>query len=188
MKPSIGFTFISKRLTALILLVSTVGITIFSPSDTLADAGVALANPAAVYCIDQGGFYGQKSDENGSLGVCRMSDGTEQDAWDMLREAHEPNPKIANPAATFCSANGGTYNLEDGSCELANGEVVDGWEYLSASHAESTKMVNPAAAFCVESGGSYQIVTADDGSQKGICTLPDGESRDAWEYFREASK
>ena len=45
-------------------------------------------------------------------------------------------------------------------------------------------LANPAATFCVESGGTYEIVDGAEG-QSGICTLPDGTKKDAWEYFRE---
>jgi predicted amidohydrolase YtcJ len=48
----------------------------------------------------------------------------------------------------------------------------------------TAQLANPAATYCVESGGSYEITTASDGSQSGICTLPDGTKVDAWAHFR----
>ena len=47
----------------------------------------------------------------------------------------------------------------------------------------TTGLANPAATFCAEKGGQYQIVDGEDG-QPGTCTLPDGSTQDAWEYFR----
>ncbi len=47
----------------------------------------------------------------------------------------------------------------------------------------ATGIANPAATFCAEKGGQYQIVDGEDG-QTGTCTLPDGSTQDAWEYFR----
>lgn len=47
-----------------------------------------------------------------------------------------------------------------------------------------TTMANPAATFCVENGGTYEIRTQSDGSQTGLCILPDGQEIDAWEFIR----
>ncbi|GAB3274693.1 putative hemolysin [Parahaliea aestuarii] len=38
-----------------------------------------------------------------------------------------------NPAAEYCVAQGGQYDLETGKCARADGEVVDAWEYFRAS-------------------------------------------------------
>lgn len=46
------------------------------------------------------------------------------------------------------------------------------------------QIANPAATYCNEQGGQYTIVTADDGSQSGACTLSDGTVCNGWEYFR----
>lgn len=47
-----------------------------------------------------------------------------------------------------------------------------------------TQLANPAATYCIETGGEYEITKAADGSEAGVCTLPDGTKVDAWEYFR----
>lgn len=47
-----------------------------------------------------------------------------------------------------------------------------------------TNLPNPAAAYCEQHGNKLQIVTADDGSQKGICIFPNGSTCDEWAYFR----
>jgi putative hemolysin len=57
----------------------------------------------------------------------------------------------------------------------ANIDAVDG----TADHAT---MGNPAAVHCRDMGYEYEIV-GDDG-QRGICTLPDGEACDAWEFLQ----
>lgn len=46
-------------------------------------------------------------------------------------------------------------------------------------------MPNPASKYCIEQGGIHSIITAEDGSQSGICTLPGGTECDEWEYFRK---
>jgi len=43
---------------------------------------------------------------------------------------------------------------------------------------------NPASVNCIEKGNKNEIITADDGSQSGICIFPDGSSCDEWAYFR----
>ena len=53
-----------------------------------------------------------------------------------------------------------------------------------ATAAFASQAPNPAAAYCVEQGGSYSILEEAEG-QRGICTLTDGRSVDAWEYFRQ---
>jgi len=40
-----------------------------------------------------------------------------------------------------------------------------------------TGIPNPAAAFCANRGGTYDLATGD-------CTLGNGTTVDAWEYFR----
>ncbi|WP_164658046.1 DUF333 domain-containing protein [Tropicibacter sp. Alg240-R139] len=45
-----------------------------------------LANPAATFCIENGGTYQLGKDENGnSVGYCILSDGQKVDAWDYIR-------------------------------------------------------------------------------------------------------
>ena len=56
---------------------------------------------------------------------------------------------------------------------------------LMAATQDLPSLPNPAAEFCLERGGTYVIRTISDGSQTGICILPDGQEADAWEYFRE---
>ena len=44
---------------------------------------------------------------------------------------------------------------------------------------------NPASAYCEEQGGRVEIVTDDDGGQRGICVLADGRRVDEWEHYRD---
>jgi putative hemolysin len=46
--------------------------------------------------------------------------------------------ELANPAATFCVAQGGTYALSQpdgsgGTCTLSDGSIVDAWDYFRAN-------------------------------------------------------
>jgi len=50
-----------------------------------------LANPAATFCVENGGVYEIKESGTGDkAGVCVFSDGAEIDAWEFLR-AHFDN-------------------------------------------------------------------------------------------------
>jgi C1A family cysteine protease len=46
--------------------------------------------------------------------------------------------------------------------------------------------INPAAAYCLALGYDYEVVEGADG-HRGMCTLPDGERVDAWDFFRGKS-
>ncbi|RJF91612.1 DUF333 domain-containing protein [Sphingomonas cavernae] len=46
-------------------------------------------------------------------------------------------------------------------------------------------MPNPAAVNCGKQGGRSEIRTAADGSQYGICHLPDGRQCEEWALLRE---
>ncbi len=48
------------------------------------------ANPAAVFCVDQGGRYEiRTADDGNQQGFCILPDGTEMDAWTYFREQSE---------------------------------------------------------------------------------------------------
>jgi putative hemolysin len=47
-----------------------------------------------------------------------------------------------------------------------------------------TQIANPASTFCIKQGGESKIISAEDGSQSGICLLPGGIECDEWTYFR----
>ena len=51
-----------------------------------------LANPAATFCVENGGVYEIKSDTDGNQsGLCVFPDGAKIDAWDFLRAHFEGN-------------------------------------------------------------------------------------------------
>ena len=63
--------------------------------------------------------------------------------------------------------------------------VLLGTALLGCTGGNSLTLANPAAEFCVESGGQHEIRTLSDGSQSGVCILPDGSKVDAWQYFHD---
>lgn len=54
-------------------------------SATGARGAVGRANPAAVFCAEQGNRYVIRADSGGSVGICVLPDGTEVDAWAYFR-------------------------------------------------------------------------------------------------------
>ena len=49
---------------------------------------------------------------------------------------------------------------------------------------ENAQIANPASKFCEDNGGFLDIITNDDGSQVGICTLESGKKCEEWAYYR----
>jgi len=54
----------------------------------------------------------------------------------------------------------------------------------AATDMPQASMPNPASVYCIQHGNKLEIRTAANGSQSGICVLPDGSICDEWAYFR----
>ena len=103
---------------------------------------VSIANPASVYCTEQGGTLTLVSTEEGVIGECELADGTICEEWEYFRgECGEPAESTtevttANPASVYCTEQGGTLTLVSteegviGECELADGTICEEWEYF----------------------------------------------------------
>lgn len=50
------------------------------------DGTTQIANPASVYCVDQGGTLDMRESSLGTYGVCIFSDGSECEEWEYFRE------------------------------------------------------------------------------------------------------
>ena len=48
----------------------------------------------------------------------------------------------------------------------------------------SATLANPAAEYCKKMNNRYEIRAAADGSQYGVCILPEGTECDEWAYYR----
>jgi putative hemolysin len=105
----------------------------FAVALTLVSCGEGeVANPASVFCEEQGGSVEIVADAEGNqMGMCRLPDGTEVDEWEYYRQYHEEGggAGLANPAAVFCEEQGGTVTGPEPMCELLDGTVVDAWDY-----------------------------------------------------------
>jgi hypothetical protein len=109
-----------------------------------------MANPASVYCQEQGGKIEIRAAQDGSqYGVCVFKDDSECEEWAYYRGECKPGDMdvappptttpagIANPASTYCVEQGGTSEIrtaEDGSqsgvCKFPDGSECDEWAFF----------------------------------------------------------
>ena len=75
-------------------LVATVTVAGCSSSGSDDDPKPEVANPASVYCVEQGGELEIVTTEDGETGICNLPDGTSVDEWEYFREN---NPDVSTP-------------------------------------------------------------------------------------------
>ena len=81
----------------------------FQPLQAPDEKKADMANPAAVFCEEEGYKYEIRTADDGSeSGICIFDDGSECDEWAFFRGECAPgNPVgMANPAAVFCEDEG----------------------------------------------------------------------------------
>lgn len=55
---------------------------------------IGMANPASVYCVEQGDESITKQNKDGSeYGICKFKDGKEVDEWEFYRKNHDLTEK-----------------------------------------------------------------------------------------------
>ena len=88
-----------KALSALSVLIVIVLSVSCSPGQTTPTPEVKMANPASVYCEEQGGKVEFRQDASGGVaGVCVFPDGSECEEWGYFRGECEPGDSLAKPA------------------------------------------------------------------------------------------
>lgn len=103
---------------------------------------LGMANPAATYCIDQGGETKTVSTLEGEHGICILSDGTEVGQWEYFRQNQDAQGDdvmmgMANPASVFCEEQGGSVKIVDtaegqiGMCVMPDGSEIEEWELFN---------------------------------------------------------
>jgi putative hemolysin len=75
------------------------------------DAG--MANPASVYCQDQGFTLEMRTDENGTYGVCIFPDGSECEEWAYFRGECEPGAEEVQPTEVPIAPTDATVQVHD---------------------------------------------------------------------------
>jgi putative hemolysin len=111
-----------------------------APGDSLEDVG--LANPAAVYCEEQGGTVDIRTAADGSQqGFCVFDDGSECDEWAFFNGTCAPGDSLedvglANPASAYCEEQGGTSEMREGEdgttgyCVFDDGSECEEWAFF----------------------------------------------------------
>ena len=70
----------------LVIIIMMMGCSSAQPTDE----PVGVANPASVYCADNGGTLEIRDGENGQVGICVFSDGSECEEWSYFRGECKP--------------------------------------------------------------------------------------------------
>ncbi len=125
-----------------------------SPTNTPADQGIGLPNPASVNCEQKGGKLDIRTAADGSQsGVCVFPDGSECDEWQFYRgecspkaqEVLQPAPGMANPASVNCEAKGGKVEMRTdanggqyGMCVFPDGSECDEWQFFRGECSPKT--------------------------------------------------
>ena len=112
-----------------------------SPGQTLG-GGAGMANPASVYCEEQGGTLDLTSS------MCTFADGSQCDEWAFYRGECGPgqasdeavlggDTQLPNPAAVYCEEQGGTSEIvtaadgsQSGVCHFTDGSACDEWAFF----------------------------------------------------------
>ena len=102
---------------------------------------------------------------------------------------------IANPASENCIAQGGTLAIMErgdggqyGVCYFEDNRQCEEWALLRGDcpvgGIKVTGYVTPAATYCAITGGEY-AATGSSGQEdeQGTCTLKNGTTCDAWDYY-----
>jgi putative hemolysin len=170
--------------------------------------GLGLANPASVFCEENGGTLEIRDETGGQVGYCVFDDGSECEEWAFMRGECAPGEAapdtstesgatgIANPASVFCADNGGTLEIrqyadggEYGMCVFSDGSECEEWAYFRGECApgqpkSEANMPNPASANCVDQGGTLEIRQDADGGEYGMCVFGDGSECEEWALLR----
>jgi putative hemolysin len=119
-----------------------------------AQEGAGLANPASVFCAQNGGKLEIRNEANGQVGYCVFGDGSECEEWAYLRGECAPGqPKapanMPNPASVNCEKQGGTLEIrkdagggEYGMCVFADNTECEEWALLRGTCAPGQNPVS----------------------------------------------
>ena len=104
------------------------------------DSKLNLANPAAVYCEDQGGEVDIRTTDEVAVGYCVFPDNSECEEWAFFRGECTPGDTLVgmpNPAAVYCEDQGGESEIrtnadgsQDGFCIFDDGSECEQWAFL----------------------------------------------------------
>ena len=122
-----------------VIMSSLVTVAMFAPVSS-AMAHSSLANPASVYCEQQGGQLEIRTDpDGGQYGVCTFADSSECEEWAFYRGECQPGEHaagLANPASVYCAQQGGKLEIraddaegQVGICVFDDGSECEEWSF-----------------------------------------------------------
>ena len=106
---------------------------------------IGMANPASVYCEEQGGTVDMRTSDAGQYGVCVFPDGSECEEWAFFRGECSPGKfeqpaedviGMPNPASVHCEEQGGTVDMRTsdagqyGVCVFPDGSECEEWAFF----------------------------------------------------------
>ena len=94
-----------KRVISVLLVVGLLVAACGDDEPTNDDDNAGMANPASVFCGEQGGTLDIRAEEAGEVGYCLFEDGSECEEWAFFRGECAPAgtlPAMPNPASVHC--------------------------------------------------------------------------------------
>lgn len=134
----------------ILIVIGTLVLSACATEEPAPEGAVGMANPASVYCEEQGGTVVNKMrGDLGEYGVCMFEDNLQCEEWAMYRgECPVGGIKVTGyvtEAAVFCAITGGEYAVTDesnteneqGTCTFKSGKTCDVWEYFNGTCSAS---------------------------------------------------
>lgn len=133
----------NKRESRIIILAVLVFLLLLVAGCSSAADSANMANPASVYCGEQGGETDIRKDaDGGEVGFCQFDDGSECEEWAYFRGECKPgefptSTQLANPASVYCGEQGGKLEIREhddggqyGVCIFDDGSECEEWAYF----------------------------------------------------------
>ena len=118
---------------------------VFGKNDTSSAPQEGYANPAAVYCIDQGFDYELVTTDIGVVGMCKFPDGTSCDEWDFLSgKCGEEHSFCAKQGLASITKTDGSnpFTKEYAVCVAEDGAEVGSVSQLTSLEEKSIKVID----------------------------------------------
>ena len=129
---------------------------------------VQIANPASVYCEENGGVLDIREEEAGQYGVCVFSDGSECEEWAFYRGECMPSEMIPKPVET----DNENMTLEDVK-EMVRNYIMGMSEYIrdNGYHLEEidTQILRCPGCYIIEY--EYRIRESDSADVAGVADV-----------------
>jgi len=122
-----------------------------TPVEETFESPLDMANPASVYCVDQGYELEIRDESGGQVGYCLFPDGSECEEWAFYRGECAPAETtfesplgLPNPASQFCVEQGYDLEIRDeaggqaGYCLFPDGSECEEWAFFRGECSPET--------------------------------------------------